>query len=194
MKTSLAKAVQSWQDATGNNATEAEHVKLNFPNPPIDKLDAVVLSTFTNCRHLSLSTNKKKKMVPFSGLKRLEVLSLSRNQIKKIFGLEEIGGNLKELWLSYNLIEKLDGIAPHCSALKVLYIGHNKIKDWNELDKIKDLPNLTNCIFYGNEMYDKFPSKEEGRLQVLRKIPKLSMIDNILVTESDNRKIAESTG
>ena len=191
MKTSLAKAIQIFEESSGQSASESEHIKLNFTVPPIDKLDAAVLSTLANCRHLSLSTNSIEKMVPITGLKRLEILSLGRNQIKKIYGLEEIGPTLKELWISYNLIEKLDGLAPHCTALTVFYIAHNKIKDINELDKIKDLPALSNCVFLGNEFYEKFPTKEEGRLQVLKKIAKLTMIDNVIVTEVDKNKIKE---
>ena len=54
----------------------------------------------------------------------------------------------------------MNGLAPHCKALKVLYIAHNKIKNWSEIDKLQDLPNLTNCVFLGNEIYDKFESPE----------------------------------
>jgi dynein light chain 1, axonemal len=68
-------------------------------------------------------------------LENLEILSLSRNLIKRIMGLEEIGGTLKELWLSYNLIEKLDGFQP-CTKLEVLYLGNNKIKSWDEVSKL----------------------------------------------------------
>ncbi len=64
-------------------------------------------------------------------------------------------------------------------------MAHNKVKDWNELDKIKELPQLTNCVFLGNEIYEKFDDKEEGRIEVLRKLPQLSMIDNVLVTARD---------
>jgi len=191
MKTSFAKAIQMWEEEHKKNASEEEEIKLNFTNPPIDKLDPAILSTLTKCKYLALSTNCIEKMVPITGLKELRILSLGRNMIRKIYGLEEIGGNLEQLWISYNIIEKLDGLAPHCTALKVLYIAHNKIKDWNELEKIKDLPSLTNCVFLGNEIYDKFPSKEEGRIQVLKRIPKLTMIDNIIVTENDKNKIKD---
>ena len=132
-------------------------------------------------------------MVPITGLRNLQILSLGRNQIKKIFGLEDIGANLKELWLSYNLIDKLDGLFPHCTALEVFYLAHNKVKDWNEIDKLKELPRLTNVVFLGNEIYDKQPNKDEARLQVLRRLPNLSMIDNILVTEGDKDKIKDMT-
>ena len=189
MKTSFAKALQVWEETNHQNASEAEIVKLNFNVPPIDKLDAAILSTLTNCKQLSLSTNCIEKMVPITGLKNLKILSLGRNQIKKIYGLEEIGSNLKELWISYNLIENLSGLAPHCTALEVLYIAHNKIKDWNEIDKLKDLPNLKNVVFLGNEIYDKYPTKEEARLQVLARLPNLQMIDNVLVTENDRHNL-----
>lgn len=64
---------------------------------------------------------------------------MGRNMIKKIAGLEEVGDTLEELWISYNLIDSLTGIYPHCISLKVLFMAHNKIKDINELDKIKGL-------------------------------------------------------
>ena len=66
-------------------------------------------------------------MVPITGLKNLQILSLGRNQIKRIYGLEDVGKNLKQLWISYNIIESLNGLAPHCSELEILYIGHNKV-------------------------------------------------------------------
>ncbi len=119
----------------------------------------------------------------------MKILSLGRNQIKKISGLEDIGDHLEELWISYNLIENLIGLAPHCTTLKVLYMAHNKIKDINELDWIKDLPSLTNCVFLGNDFYDKFPNKDEARLGVLGKVSKLSMIDNIIVTDKERTQI-----
>lgn len=38
---------------------------------------------------------------------RLEILSLSRNLIKKIEGLDFVANTLRQLWLSYNSIDKL---------------------------------------------------------------------------------------
>ena len=58
----------------------------------------------------------------------LEVLSIGRNQIKKLEGLEDVSATLKELWVSYNLIEKFNGIekvqlpARHIAA-KVQFVG-----------------------------------------------------------------------
>jgi len=52
------------------------------------------------------------------------------------------------LWLSYNFIEKLDGLQP-CVKLHTLYIGNNRIKVWDEIDKLKDLPEINNVLFFG---------------------------------------------
>lgn len=79
----------------------------------------------------------------------------------------------------------MNGLAPHCTNLKVLYIAHNKIKDWSELEKLKDLSKLRNCVFLGNEIYEKFPNKEDARMNVLKILPNLTMVDNVLVTEKD---------
>jgi dynein light chain 1, axonemal len=42
-----------------------------------------------------------------AGLPQLEVLSLGRNSIKKLEGLEPVAPTLKQLWISYNVIERL---------------------------------------------------------------------------------------
>ena len=115
-------------------------------------MDAPVLNTLAKVKRLSLSTNSIDKMINLPNLRNLEILSLSRNLIKKISGLEEIGQTLKELWLSYNLIEKLDGLQP-CVKLHTLYIGNNRIKNWDEIDKLKDLPEIANVLFTGNSNF-----------------------------------------
>jgi hypothetical protein len=71
---------------------------------------------------LSISSNCIDKIVNFPPLKYITRLSLARNNIKKISGLEEIAGSLKELWLSYNQVEKLEGLSM-CMKLTTLFIG-----------------------------------------------------------------------
>ena len=75
-------------------------------------MDAPVLNSLVKCKKLSLSSNAIDKMINLPNLRNLEILSLGRNMIKKISGLEEVGNSLKELWISYNYIEKLDGLQP----------------------------------------------------------------------------------
>lgn len=65
----------------------------------------------------------------------LTILSLSRNNLKKIEGLEPIADTLQELWLSYNLIERVNGIEV-CKKLKVLYLANNRVKAWEGFDKL----------------------------------------------------------
>lgn len=80
-------------------------------------------------------------MVPLPKLRNLKILSLGRNNIKRIMSLDEIGQTLQELWISYNLIEKLDGLTP-CVKLEVLFISNNKIKNWSEVQKLAQLSTL----------------------------------------------------
>lgn len=58
-------------------------------------------------RFLSLSTNGIEKISNLAGLESLQCLSMGRNLIKKLEGLEPVAATLEELWLSYNALEKL---------------------------------------------------------------------------------------
>lgn len=61
-------------------------------------------------RQLSLSTNQIDRMFPLTGMRKLKILSLGRNLIKKIEKLDDVADTLEELWLSYNQIVSLDGL------------------------------------------------------------------------------------
>jgi dynein light chain 1 len=74
-------------------------------------------------------------MITLPKLKNLRILSLGRNNIKRIMALEEIGLTLEELWLSYNQIEKLDGLGP-CIKLTTLMMSNNRLKVWEEVGKL----------------------------------------------------------
>jgi dynein light chain 1 len=91
-------------------------------------------------------------MKPMPALRNLKILSLSRNKIKRIGGLDEIGDTLEELWLSYNVIDTLNGLHP-CRKLKILYLSNNKITKWDEIDKLRDLPKIDKVVFTGNPIY-----------------------------------------
>jgi len=65
----------------------------------------------------------------------LKILSLGRNLIKNLVGLEAVGDTLEELWISYNQIEKLKGIGG-MKKLKVLYMSNNAVKEWVEFQKL----------------------------------------------------------
>merc|ERR1712190_273521 len=129
-------------------------------SPPIEKMDSS-LNSLVSVTHLSLSTNCIDKMISLPALKNIKILSLGRNVIKKIAGLEEISGTLEQLWISYNSISTLDGLNA-CGVLTTLFMSNNKIKDWGELAKLQANPALTNILLIGNPMYEGL-SKEDRR-------------------------------
>ena len=92
--------------------------------------------------------------MPLPNLRHLRILSLARNNIRRIKGLEEVSETLEELWLSYNKIDSLTGINP-CKKLKVLYMSNNNISNWNEIDKLKELTKITTVLFKNNPIYYK---------------------------------------
>ena len=58
-------------------------------------------------RHLALSTNSIEKIASLAGMDALQTLSLGRNLIRKIEGLDPVAETLEQLWLSYNQLERL---------------------------------------------------------------------------------------
>ena len=177
--TSCKEAIKLWEAKTGQNAAEATEVKLICQLPPIDKLDDAV-NQLEACQKLSLSTNAIERMIPLPKLKSLRILSLGRNNIKRIMALEDVGSTLEELWLSYNQIEKLDGLQP-CIKLTVLYMSNNKIKAWDEINKVAQLPEIKNCLFFGNPLYGE-KTKEENIPYVVKRIPQIETVDGKMIT------------
>ncbi|KAJ8571769.1 hypothetical protein ON010_g5066 [Phytophthora cinnamomi] len=164
------------------SAEESAVIKLYCQMPPIAKLDNS-LNTLKNCEQLSLSTNGIDRLIPLSGMKKLRILSLGRNQIKKIEKLDDVSDTLEELWLSYNVIATLDGLSG-LTNLTTLYLSNNLIKSWDELDKLASLPKLRDVLFTGNPIYETL-SKEDARLNVLKRIPKVAKIDGDMVKQTE---------
>eukprot|EP01016_Furgasonia_blochmanni_P012430 TRINITY_DN1610_c0_g1_i7.p2 TRINITY_DN1610_c0_g1~~TRINITY_DN1610_c0_g1_i7.p2 ORF type:complete len:148 (-),score=43.14 TRINITY_DN1610_c0_g1_i7:210-653(-) len=105
---------------------------------------------------------------------------------------DRVGSTLQELWLSYNFIDKLDGLSP-CVKLTTLYISNNKLTNWEELDKLKELPEIQSVLFVENPIYLKDNlSKDEARIAVLRKLPTLKNIDGVTITEKHLEKLNEA--
>ncbi len=180
----LNAAVKQWNEKNPETKIEEESIiKLICTTPPIDRIDNTV-NQFQNCVRLSFSTNliDKIPLLPGNYLPKLRVLSLGRNQIKKITGLEEVGATLTELWISYNQISTLDGLGC-CLKLETLYISNNKIKDLSELKKLAaSNPSLSNCNFVGNPLYEGLGSRAEARMLVLRTVPQIKTLDGELFT------------
>lgn len=191
----LAKALAAWQTLNGQLPEEAEDIRIcggistdgGATRAFINKLDAK-LGTLTNCKRLSLSTNCIDKLLPFSGMSQLEILSLGRNQIKRLEKLDDLAGSLTQLWVSYNSVSSLDGLVP-LANLKVLYMAHNAIKDWGEIEKLAALPNLREVIFIGNPIYDGM-DEETARANVVKRIPHIKKVDAKIITEEDHERAA----
>ena len=60
-------------------------------------------------------------------LKNLKILSLGRNLIKSLAGIEAVGETLEQLWISYNKINNLQPLVK-LEKLHTLYMAHNLVK------------------------------------------------------------------
>lgn len=152
--------------------------------PPIDRIDGASFAALSKCKHLALSTNSIDRLSGLQPMQQLEILSLGRNCLKKLDGIEAVAGTLKELWVSYNQLERLAGIET-CKSLRVFYASNNKLRDWGEIDRLSQLPNLEDVLLTGNPLY--IEHKEAGtlpryRLQVIKRLPQLKKLDGQAVT------------
>mmetsp|Transcript_9344 Transcript_9344/g.13833 ORF Transcript_9344/g.13833 Transcript_9344/m.13833 type:complete len:191 (+) Transcript_9344:18-590(+) len=183
----LKDAVKEWEKKHEAKASEATEIKLYGFMPSIKTMDLNTLSTLRNCEKLSLSTNNIEKIGILSGLVKLKILSLGRNSIRKLENLDAVQGTLEQLWLSYNAIEKLTGIQ-NLKRLRVLYIANNNIASWSEFDRLKDLPLLEDLLFTGNPLEQQYQEKEEWRMAVLKRLPKLKRLDGVPVDHAELEK------
>ena len=110
-------------------------------------------------------------MTALPKLKNIKILSLSRNNIKRIMALDEIGATLEELWLSYNQIDKIDGLQ-NCQKLKDFFLGNNRVKSWDELNKLAMLPEVKNLVLTGNPIQQAIKDDMDSWIpKVVQRIP-----------------------
>lgn len=188
-KKTLREAIREWEAREGKRPDEAEEVKLNGMHPPIDRLDEN-LNVFENCVKLSLSSNAIDRFVALPKLKNLKILSLGRNNIKRIMSLDEVGQTLTELWISYNQIEKLDGLQP-CVKLEVLYIGNNKIANWAEVQKLSSLNSIKSVLLVGNPIYEDNSAQKEQHIQMLKQMVDDDARKKIEAAEGNSKAIKD---
>ncbi|PSN47277.1 Dynein light chain 1 [Blattella germanica] len=172
--TTIKEAIQLWEFKTGSIASEATEVTLSLQMPPIKKMDRN-LSELEKCEKLSLSSNIIEQISGLQTLRNLKILALGRNEIKSLSGLEPVSDTLEELWISYNFIEQLNGIE-NFKMLKVLYIAHNLVKDWDEFDRLKNVPFLDELLFVGNPLYKRL-TEEKWREEASKRLTNLTKLD-----------------
>ncbi|KAM9654062.1 peroxisomal succinyl-coenzyme A thioesterase-like isoform X1 [Harpia harpyja] len=183
--TTIKEALAKWEEKNGQKASEAKEVKLYGQIPPVERMDES-LSTLVNCEKLSLSTNCIERIANLNSLKNLRILSLGRNNIKNLNGLEAVADTLEELWISYNFIEKLRGIRV-MKKLKVLYMSNNLVKDWAEFVRLAELPLLEDLVFVGNPLQEKYASDQKNNWieEATKRVPKLKKLDGTLVIKQE---------
>ncbi|XP_065560254.1 dynein axonemal light chain 1-like isoform X1 [Artemia franciscana] len=147
----------------------------------VQKENSKELANISSCRKLSLSTNLIDKVTNLNGLKRLKVLSLGRNCIKSLSGIEAVAETLEELWISYNYIEKLRGITS-LKKLRVLLASNNLVKDWSEINRLAELPSLIELNLTGNPIEERCSAEGIWRRECIKKLPNLTKLDGLHVT------------
>ncbi|XP_069120327.1 uncharacterized protein F09G8.5-like [Argopecten irradians] len=95
--------------------------------------------------------------------------------------------NLEVCSLSVNSITTLEDFS-YCPNLQELYIRKNKIKDLSEINHLATLPRLRNLWLADNPCAET----ENYRSIVLKTLPTLQKLDNIVVTESERDQFTDT--
>ncbi|GFO46192.1 dynein light chain 1, axonemal [Plakobranchus ocellatus] len=147
----------------------------------IDKFKGLTgMKKLKACEQLSLSTNKIEKIANLNGLKRLTILSVGRNAIKTLVGIEAVNDTLVELWCSYNLIDKFKGLTG-MKKLKVLHMAHNKVADVGEVGKLSSIPTLEDVLLIGNPIEEAKSEEGVWMAEVKKRVPKLKKLDGVVL-------------
>ncbi|XP_057367881.1 dynein axonemal light chain 1-like [Daphnia carinata] len=180
---SMKEAVKQWEAHTQQKISTAVEIKLIGICPSLDKMDTVMLS-FITCEKLSLSSNNIERIANLGSMKHLKILSLGRNSIKSISGIEAVSETLEELWISYNQIEKLKGIGV-MKKLRVLTMSNNLVREWAEFMRLAEVPNLKELVFVGNPLEERCTSEGVWRSEVVRRLPNLAKLDGQQCMETE---------
>ena len=77
-----------------------------------------------------------------------------------------------------------------CLKLNTLFISNNRIKNWDEIGKLHNLPELKNVLFIGNPVYGDMSDFEVYAPYVVKKLPNIEQVDSKMIS-AGIRKTAE---
>ena len=156
--------------------------------PLITKMDNS-LSSLKKCKHLRMSSNNIGKIEGIAGCDSLQILSLARNSLKKLEGLNEVADTLVQLWISYNQIGSLAGIEK-LTNLQVLYASNNRIDKWSEVERLQQLPVLRELNLVNNPLHQKHVAEDNWRIEVIKRLPNLKNLDGSLVDDEEREMVS----
>ena len=78
---------------------------------------------------------------------------------------------------------------PSSSAVNNPHNPDNKIKSWDELDKLRELPDFENTLLVANPFYEVL--KDDAKYYAFKKIPQLKNVDGTIVDAKFTAKAAE---
>ncbi|KAG4061412.1 hypothetical protein PC123_g3708 [Phytophthora cactorum] len=140
-----------------------------------------------NCTELYMANKHIDKIANFDAFVNLEVLWINGNQIQELDGLDGCF-RLKQLYAQNNSIRSLEGSSlPHFKFLLELRLYDNKLKDLQgALRVLSRLSHLRDLDLFGNPVVEE----ENYRLQVIRAIPSLDVLDRHVITDDERAKAA----
>eukprot|EP00095_Tigriopus_kingsejongensis_P007799 snap_masked-scaffold370_size193435-processed-gene-0.22 protein:Tk07799 transcript:snap_masked-scaffold370_size193435-processed-gene-0.22-mRNA-1 annotation:"dynein light chain axonemal" len=193
MPTTIKQALKKWEEATQRKAAESKEIKLIGVSPPIEKMEGP-FHLLVNLEKFSLSTNMISSISNLQSFKNLRVLSLGRNVLKSLQGVEAAADTLEQLWISYNQIDKLKPLR-NLLKLKVLYMAHNHVREWREFEHMSELPVLEDLVFIGNPLEEDVTPTGRYTDDVIKRLLYLKKLDGYpVIREVEEEETEELSG
>ena len=164
--TSIKSALKKWEEANGMKPGESKEIKLTGIYPPIEKMEGP-FHLLIKCEKFSLSTNMISSITNLQAFKTLKILSLGRNNLKSLQGIEGAAETLEQLWISYNHVDRLKPLR-NLSRLKVLYMSHNYVREWREFEHLTELGALEDLVFIGNPLEEEASSTGKYQTEITK--------------------------
>ncbi|OUM63150.1 hypothetical protein PIROE2DRAFT_10366, partial [Piromyces sp. E2] len=144
-----------------------------------NQIDKLQIELFNELIHLEARNNKLETTLGINTPK-LKELYLAKNEITKLENLEQLT-ELEKLHLRENKISNLDGFTEDLKMLSEINLRANEIENFEEIDKLKCLPNLKRVVLQENPI----ASDNNYRVEIVMRLPNLKTLDKDEVTSED---------